>query len=28
MTDDKPPYNREIGSANLRGILCKVYRVS
>lgn len=26
LTDDKPPYNREIGSANLRGILCKVYR--
>ena len=26
LTDDKPPYNREMGSSNLRGILCKVYR--
>lgn len=28
LTDNKPPFNREIGSANLRGILCKVYKVS
>jgi thiosulfate reductase/polysulfide reductase chain A len=28
LTDDKPPYNREMGSANLRGILCKVYPVT
>jgi len=28
LTDDKPPYSREIGSANLRGILCKVYKGS
>ena len=27
LTDDKPPYNREMGSTNLRGILCRVYRV-
>jgi len=26
LTDDTPPFNREIGSANLRGILCKVYK--
>jgi len=26
LTDDKPPYSREMGSANLRGILCKVYK--
>ena len=26
LTDDKPPYNREMGSTNLRGILCKVYK--
>jgi hypothetical protein len=25
LTDDQPPYNREMGSSNLRGILCKVY---
>ncbi|MEW6669586.1 MAG: molybdopterin-dependent oxidoreductase [Thermodesulfobacteriota bacterium] len=28
LTDNKPPYNREIGSTNLRGFLCKVYKVS
>jgi len=27
LTDDKPPYNREVGSTNLRGMLCKVYKV-
>ena len=27
LTDDKPPFNPEIGSTNLRGILCKVYKV-
>jgi anaerobic selenocysteine-containing dehydrogenase len=27
LTNDKPPFNREIGSANLRGFLCKVYKV-
>ena len=26
LTDDTPPYNRELGSTNLRGILCKVYK--
>ncbi len=26
LTDDKPPYNREMGSPNLRGILCRVYK--
>lgn len=26
LTDSDPPYNREIGSTNLRGIVCKVYR--
>ena len=25
LTNAKPPFNREIGSANLRGFLCKVY---
>lgn len=28
LTNNKPPYNREIGSPNLRGILCQVYKVS
>jgi anaerobic selenocysteine-containing dehydrogenase len=28
LTDDKPPYNREMGTANLRGFLCKVYKAS
>jgi anaerobic selenocysteine-containing dehydrogenase len=26
LTNDKPPFNQEIGSANLRGFLCKVYK--
>ncbi len=26
LTDDKPPYNHEMGSSNLRGILCRVYK--
>lgn len=26
LTDSKPPYSRELGSGNLRGILCKVYK--
>ena len=26
LTDNKPPYAREMGSATLRGILCKVYK--
>jgi anaerobic selenocysteine-containing dehydrogenase len=25
LTDDQPPFNLEMGSSNLRGILCKVY---
>jgi anaerobic selenocysteine-containing dehydrogenase len=25
LTDSDPPYNREMGSTNLRGILCRVY---
>ncbi len=28
LTDNEPPYNPQIGSANLRGILCKVYKAS
>ena len=28
LTDNKPPYGREVGAANLRGMLCKVYKVS
>lgn len=27
LTDDEPPFNREIGSTNLRGILCKIYKM-
>jgi len=27
LTDDKPPFNPEMGSPNLRGSLCKVYKV-
>ena len=26
LTDDRPPFNQEIGSTNLRGFLCKVYK--
>jgi len=26
LTDDKPPYNSEMGSTNLRGFCCKVYK--
>jgi len=26
LTDDEPPYNSEMGSTNLRGFLCKVYK--
>ena len=26
LTDDKPPFNKEMGSAILRGIVCKVYK--
>jgi anaerobic selenocysteine-containing dehydrogenase len=26
LTNDKPPYNPQMGSTNLRGFLCKVYR--
>jgi anaerobic selenocysteine-containing dehydrogenase len=28
LTASEPPYNPEIGSTNLRGILCRVYRVN
>jgi len=28
LTDDQPPFNREMGSPNLRGIACKVYSAS
>ena len=28
LTNDNPPYNRELGSTNLRGIFCKVYKES
>jgi anaerobic selenocysteine-containing dehydrogenase len=27
LTNDKPPFSREMGSAHLRGFLCKVYKV-
>jgi len=27
LTDNSPPFNPEMGSTNLRGILCKVYKV-
>jgi anaerobic selenocysteine-containing dehydrogenase len=27
LTDDRPPFNRELGSANMRGIFCKVEKV-
>jgi len=27
LTDSEPPYSREMGSANFRGVLCKVYKV-
>jgi anaerobic selenocysteine-containing dehydrogenase len=26
LTDDEPPYNPEMGSTNLRGFLCRVYK--
>lgn len=26
LTDDEPPYSRELGSTNFRGILCRVYK--
>lgn len=26
LTDDSPPFNKEMGSPNLRGILCKIYK--
>ncbi|MBC2724066.1 MAG: molybdopterin oxidoreductase, partial [Desulfosporosinus sp.] len=26
LTDDKPPYNCELGSAHMRGIFCKVFK--
>ena len=26
LTNDKPPFNREVGSFNIRGLACKVYR--
>ena len=28
LTSSDPPYNREIGSTNLRGLLCRVYKVT
>jgi anaerobic selenocysteine-containing dehydrogenase len=28
LTDDQPPFNREMGSSNLRGVVCKVYKAS
>jgi hypothetical protein len=27
LTASEPPYNPEIGSTNLRGILCRVYKM-
>jgi anaerobic selenocysteine-containing dehydrogenase len=26
LTDDEPPFNREMGSTSLRGILCRIYK--
>ena len=26
LTDDQPPFNREMGSPNMRGVMCKVYK--
>jgi hypothetical protein len=26
LTDHGPPYSRELGTPNLRGMLCKVYK--
>jgi anaerobic selenocysteine-containing dehydrogenase len=26
LTDNKPPFSPDIGSANLRGLLCKIYK--
>ncbi len=28
LTDDQPPFNREVGSFSIRGLACKVYRTS
>jgi len=28
LTDNKPPYNREMGSLNLWGMLCRIYKAS
>jgi len=28
LTDDSPPYGRELGTPNLRGFICKVYKES
>jgi len=28
LTDDSPPYGRELGTLNLRGVLCRVYKES
>ena len=28
LTNDAPPFNRELASANLRGILCKVEKIT
>jgi anaerobic selenocysteine-containing dehydrogenase len=28
LTSSEPPYNREMGSTNLRGLLCRVYKAS
>ncbi len=26
LTDDEPPYNREMGSTNMRGISCSIHK--
>ena len=26
LTDDQPPFGRELGSPNMRGIMCKVFK--
>jgi anaerobic selenocysteine-containing dehydrogenase len=28
LTNDKPPFNREMGSFNIRGIACRVYKIT
>jgi thiosulfate reductase/polysulfide reductase chain A len=27
LTDNQPPFNPEVGASNMRGLLCRVYKV-